>query len=67
MSEIYNLTSLTEYLNNTYTKKKSGKEFKREDVQAYIRRGYLPKYLGNINIITLNGFPVKMYKLKIDK
>ncbi len=67
MSEIYNLTSLTEYLNNTYTNKKSGKKFKREDVQGYIRRGYLPKYLGDISIIPLYGFPIKMYKLKINK
>lgn len=65
MNEIYNLTTLTKYLNETYKKKKSGVEFRVADVQNYVRRGYLPRYLGNVTIVTLNNLPTKMYKLKV--
>lgn len=62
-SEIYNLTTLTDYLNKKYLRKKSGKAFNRTDVQGYIKRGHLPEYIGNINIVLVDNLPGKMYKL----
>jgi len=58
------LTFLVSYLNENY-KKKTGKKFTISDVQSYIRRGHLPKYLGG-NIIVLNSEIkcVKLYNLK---
>lgn len=61
--KVYNLTTLTEYLNQEYKKKKTGEPFKRNDVQFYIKRGYLPLYLGNIKIVHLTELPGKIYKL----
>lgn len=40
------LTYLTEWLNKTYCIKKSGEAFTVSDAQGYVRRGYLPTYLG---------------------
>lgn len=59
---VFNLTTLTEFLNKNF-KKKTGGEFRVSDVQAYIRRGYLPRYLGNVNIVHLSELPGKIYKL----
>ena len=61
--KIYNLTTLTEHLNEVFGEKKSGEPFQRNDVQAYIRRGFLPKYLGHIGIGQEKTLPGKMYKL----
>lgn len=61
--KIFNLTTLTEFLNETYKSKKTGKPFTTTDTQQYIRRGYIPKYLGNINIVKLKDFPGRIYKL----
>lgn len=44
------LTGLVTHLNNTYVFKKSGKSFNTTDVQGYIRRGMLPRYLGGNRI-----------------
>ena len=63
VEKIYNLTTLTEYLNETFKNKKSGEPFKRNDVQAYIRRGYLPRYLGAQRIIQVKDLPGSVYKL----
>lgn len=41
-----NLIALTEWCNETFQTKKSGEEFSVSDVQGYVRRGYLPAYLG---------------------
>ncbi len=61
--KLFNLTTLTEFLNETYLNKKTGKKFTTTDTQQYIRRGYLPKYLGNINIVQLKDLPGGIYKL----
>lgn len=61
--EIYNLTTLTDYLNKKYQHKKSGKPFNRTDVQGYIKRGHLPEYMGNISIVLVDNLPGKIYKL----
>lgn len=44
------LTGITYWLNENF-KKQSGNDFTTGDVQSYIRRGYLPKYLGNYIIV----------------
>ena len=58
------LTSLVKYLNENMTKK-THNEFTVSDVQAYIRRGHLPVYLGG-NIISESkiGSGAKLYNLK---
>lgn len=60
--KVFNLTTLTDFLNREYLKKTGG-PFKVSDVQAYIRRGYLPRYLGDIDIVLVPGFPARIYKL----
>ena len=59
----YSLTTLTEYLNEQFKGKKTGEPFRRNDVQAYIQRGYIPKYLGDVSIIHIKDLPGKIYKL----
>jgi len=58
------LTTLTFYLNSNYSKK-TGKLFTISDVQSYVRRGHIPKYLGG-DLIELNKDfkDVKLYSLK---
>jgi hypothetical protein len=62
LSQLYNLTTLTEFLNINYKSKKTGKPFTTTDVQFYIKRGYLPDYLGG-DIIKLVSEKLKLYKL----
>ena len=58
----FTLTTLTKYLNDNF-KKKTGKDFIISDVQGYIRRGRLPKYLGDIRIGLVKFDGAKIYKL----
>lgn len=44
-----NLTGLTEWLNENFTKL-NGKPFTRRDVQSYADRGHLPIYVGGYKI-----------------
>jgi hypothetical protein len=58
------LTGIVKWLNETYSKKKTGQPFRINDVQHYIRRGNLPKYMGGNRIIkdnTIEG--VGLYKI----
>ena len=48
--ENVSLTTLVEWLNKEYVIKKSGEPFTTSDVQGYINRGYLPRYLGGHTI-----------------
>lgn len=58
------LTKLRDYLNENLIKK-SGTKFTISDVQGYIRRGHLPKYLGNQDILLNNKFKgIKIYNVK---
>ena len=43
---------MTKFLNKSRVKK-TGTKFTISDVQAYIRRGHLPKYMGG-NVIKIN-------------
>lgn len=68
--ELYSLTTLTAYLNERFKVKKSGKPFKFEDVQQYIKKGRIPRYLGDITIEKVTQFTSNnAYKLieKIEK
>ena len=47
--KLLSLTGITNWLNENF-KKQNGEKFKTVDVQSYIRRGYLPKYLGDYSI-----------------
>jgi len=59
------LTALVKFLNET-KEKKTGTKFSASDIQAYIRRGHLPKYLGNNEILTSNAYDgVTLYSIKI--
>jgi hypothetical protein len=62
LKNVYNLTSLTKYLNNKFGNKKTGKLFNTTDVQFYVIRGKLPKYLGGNKIEKVAG-ELKLYKL----
>ena len=58
------LTGIKIWLNETFNKKKSGVEFLLTDVQHYVKRGNLPKYLGNYSVVedkSVEG--VKLYKI----
>jgi hypothetical protein len=44
------LTRLVDWLNKTYLIKKSGEEFTISDAQGYVKRGFLPNYLGGHTI-----------------
>jgi len=61
----FTLTQLTNFLNEKFGKKKSGVPFTVSDVQGYIRRGYLPPYLGGNEIMPLDlrFAGVKVYRL----
>lgn len=67
----YTLTGLRDFLNKGFKGRKvNGKDFTVSDVQAYIKRGYLPRYLGSIDIVpfkleTVQG--VKLYRLIVRK
>lgn len=61
------LTGMTHWLNENF-KKQSGNEFTTSDIQSYIRRGYLPKYLGNYSIHRDKKFKdIKIYNIKKDE
>lgn len=47
--KLVTLTTLKHYLNLS-KRKKSGEAFTNSDVQSYIRRGHLPRYLGGNSI-----------------
>lgn len=61
----YTLTDLRNYLNDRFKYKKTGKSFSIADTQLYIKRGYIPKYLGNVKIKkdTKIGSGTKLYTL----
>lgn len=62
-----NLTGLVRFLNESF-KKQSGTDFSTTDVQSYVRRGHLPKYLGNIKIVPDKSVTdVKLYKIIKDE
>lgn len=44
-----NIQGLVEWMNDNFVKD-NGKSFNRNDINAYIRRGHLPKYFGDILI-----------------
>lgn len=48
--DYFTLTTLTEYLNETFKEKKTGVSFNTTDVEFYIKRGKLPQYLGGDKI-----------------
>lgn len=59
-----NLQGLVEWMNDNF-RKENGREFNRNDINAYVRRGYLPKRLGEIYIekIETKYCTVKLYNL----
>jgi hypothetical protein len=58
------LTVLTKFLNEV-TVKKTGEKFTTTDVQGYVRRGRLPKYLGGQNIVLADNKieGIKLYNI----
>lgn len=59
-----NLQGLVEWANDNF-KKDNGREFNRNDINAYVRRGYFPKYLGDIRIekIETKYCTIKLYNV----
>lgn len=59
-----NLTGIVNYLNKNFYKK-DGKKFNPRDVLGYIKRGFLPSYLGSIRIeeVENENCSVKLYNL----
>lgn len=48
------MSRICEFLNEKFKVKKSFKSFNTTDVQGYIRRGFLPSYLGGNKIVASN-------------
>ena len=46
-----NLTGITKFLNDNFSKKDSNERFNPRDVLGYINRGKLPEYLGGNKIV----------------
>lgn len=58
------LTGIKVWMNEEFKEKKSGKPFLLNDVQNYVKRGNLPKYLGNFTVVEDNSVEgVKLYKI----
>lgn len=57
------LTGLVKWMNDNF-KKQTGKSFNVSDVQQYVRRGFIPEYLGG-NTIELDTEiqDVKLYNI----
>jgi ABC-type transport system substrate-binding protein len=63
-NDYFTLTTLTEYLNKTFKEKVSGQPFNTTDVEFYIKRKKIPKYLGGDRIEKIEGIKgVKLYIL----
>lgn len=71
----FTLTELTKYLNDNFKKEKRNRqhissEFTFSDVQGYIKRGFLPRYLTEgvkVNIVKYDRYDLKVgkfYQLK---
>lgn len=61
--ENINLTAMVEFLNMEFKEKENGNPFNVQDCQHYIRRGYLPKYLGEYSIENMEYKYAKLYKI----
>lgn len=57
-----NQVAIVEWLNKQF-KKKNGSTFTAQDVQGYVRRGKLPKYLGGNRIVKI-GDNCKTFNIK---
>lgn len=51
----FTYTSLAAYLNEIHSAKKSGIAFNPQDIQQYLVRGNLPKYLGGQKIARIDN------------
>lgn len=58
------LVRITEYCQNYFGNKLSGKTFTHSDIEGYIRRGKLPDWLGGQKI-ALNEKFLEEYKIKV--
>lgn len=51
-------------MNETFLHKESGSKFTVQDLQNYVRRGYIPKYLGGNMIVPGDKMrDVKLYSI----
>lgn len=62
-------SALVDYLKKKYKKKKGGTEFTFQDVQQYMRRGYLPKAYGHhpLEWVECKEVGVKVIRVNFDK
>jgi len=62
--QVYTAKGLKDYLIERFKTKKTLEPFTPQDTQNYIRRGYLPKYLGDIKIKESKGVRgIRTFKL----
>lgn len=62
--QMYTASGLKDYLIERFKTKKTLEPFTPQDIQNYIRRGYLPKYLGDIKIEETKGVRgIRTFKL----
>lgn len=56
---------LRDFLNEKYGQKKTGTKFNDQDIEAYLRRGSLPKYLGGFKLKEVKSGirSVRQYKI----
>lgn len=58
------LTGLVSWMNERFSCKESGSKFTVQDLQNYVRRGYIPKYLGGNLIVPGDAMrDVKLYNI----
>lgn len=65
IQENLSLTGILKWLEETYKVKKTGEPFSLQDAQGYLRRGYIPKYLGSVLIEKMDNKYNKLYKLVV--
>ena len=61
--ENLSLTGILYWMDEVYKVKKTGKGFSLQDVQGYQRRGYIPKYFGNVLIVKADNKYAKLYNI----
>lgn len=65
IQENLSLTGILKWMEETYKVKKTGEPFSLQDAQGYLRRGYIPKYLGSVLIMRMDNKYNKLYKLVV--
>lgn len=58
-----NQAAIVNWLNEKFKEKKSGLKFTAQDVQGYVKRGKLPRYIGGNSIVRV-GIHCKTFNVE---